>query len=90
MRRSYERAYAVPRLSSWEALLPFQNIENAAIDSTFGMEKLKLTHRPTPGGKSVNASFSHKHFTNTEGAFLPVFERYFGRHKTAVARSAAK
>ncbi len=82
--------YESIRLSSWPAAIRFGAIENAVMDSSWGRKKLKLTYRPETGGKSVDVAFSPEHFTNAEGAFLPVFERYFSRHKTAVSRSATR
>ncbi len=75
-------------VSSWPEPLLFAQIEGAQMeDSTFGGKKLVLFHRPIADAKVTKVKFCPADFTNAEGAFLPMFQLYYSRHKTAEARS---
>lgn len=75
------------QLAGWEEPLMFAAIMSATADDSSVKRKLSLDYRDAAGAvKEVN--FYPADYRTEEGeGFFPLFERYYGRHKTAEQRN---
>ncbi len=76
------------QLPEWSAPIFFKDIGFASEEDAWNLKKrLTITHTPPGMAKDVKVKFYPGPFTSEKGALLMLFGHYYGRHKTAEARS---
>jgi hypothetical protein len=77
--------YEKLRVSDWDAPVTFASIVSCRMEESLGRQKLVIDYQTEGQGKKQNHKISFKDFKTAQGevAFVPMFERYYGRHLTA-------
>ena len=76
------------QLAEWAAPIFFKDIANATLESAWPHKQLVIGYyNPSAGRKLTSVKFYPGAYTNDKEDLLAAFGRYFGRHKTAEARS---
>ena len=74
-------------LAEWSAPILFNDISSASVEDAWMKKRLTITHTQPGAAKPAKVKFYPGLFTSEKGDLLTLFGHYYGRHKTAEARS---